>query len=527
MSLDLATLPDGPRFVEPLPEARSGVDYLNLRQVNLGLMEECIPGLNNVTSHVRPYSVICWVYWKAWQQSRRRELSAEDIVLLREKAESLFLWGHKLHQTGVVPGRRSPIPAPVEGRVSLRFSAWGKRSLKNTSLQAAVQYGPSLLQLGFLQKNDDGVYRVTPQGEVLAEALDARLRKRSAYRVLNTRDETTAVETDADELFEAWRYDEASQRERDEFRKALYDEVEVGPSRGPIARRSTFIWLVLDLLRRARRPLTAVELRDGLAYRRLPRRRSFVLEGAALAQSRKWQFLLVRQLQRLALETAMGWMEEKLIRREAKDVAEIARLAWKCIVAEFRCREGTSFVTLRARASHRIATDEALLAAIDEEPAQHDFQSIARRIFELARTSYDAAFGAAFRALLLLSNCGPWLNRDEHLSALVGLGGSVRVSVQYWLEIVERIKDRPMQSALEFFFTNLVISQHFAVATNRFDGKTSRLRLALDEGSIESLVAPRPWYPRITEDGLDALLSVMASCGLLRITTDGAFHLTD
>lgn len=522
MALDLTTVPDGPRFVDELPADRSGVDYLNLRQVNLDMMEECIPGLNNVTSHVRPYSVMCWVYWKAWQNAHRKPVTADEILILREKTESLFLWGHKLHGMGVVPGRRAKVPAPLRGRVSLRFAAW-HRSLKNTSLQAAVQYGPSLLQLGFLQKTDEGIYRVTSRGEILAEALDARLSKRTAYRVLDTQSETSAVESDADDLFEAWRYDRASERERSEFRQALYVESAIGQSRSPVARRSTMIWLVLDLLRRARRPLTGVELRDAIAYRRLPRRRSLPFEGPPLQQSKKWQFLLVRQLHRLALETSMGWMEEKLILRQAQTVEELSNLAFKRIASDLGCREGATLANLMSKASRTITTEELLLTAIDEEPQKHDFQSVATRIVDLADDSFDDAFGAAFRALLLIGNCDRWLSGDDHLRAFIGRGGSVRVSVKYWLEIVERMKVLPARRVLEYFFGNLIISQHFAVATNRYDGKTSRLRLALDEAAIESLVAPDPWYPRITPDGLDALLSVMTSCAILEQDDNEAF----
>jgi hypothetical protein len=246
-----------------------------------------------------------------------------------------------------------------------------------------------------------------------------------------------------------------------------------------------------------------------------------------MQQSKKWQFLLVRQLHRLALETAMGWMEEKLILRQAQTVQEISTLALKRIATELGCQEGSTLANLMAKASRTITSDETLLNAIDDDPARHDFQSAASRIVDLANESLDESFGAAFRALLLIGNCESWLGSDEHLRVLIGRGGSIRISVKYWLEIVERMKAQPAHRMLEYFFGNLIISQHFAVATNRYDGKTSRLRLALDEAGIESLVAPDPWYPRITPDGLDALLSVMASCAILKQNDQGAFAIAE
>ena len=47
-SSEIASLPAGPFFIEKFAPALTGVDFLNLRQVNLDLMAECLPGLNNV-----------------------------------------------------------------------------------------------------------------------------------------------------------------------------------------------------------------------------------------------------------------------------------------------------------------------------------------------------------------------------------------------------------------------------------------------------------------------------------------------
>ena len=41
-----------------------GVDYLGLRQVNLDMMAMCLPGITNATSHIRPFTVLCWIHWK-------------------------------------------------------------------------------------------------------------------------------------------------------------------------------------------------------------------------------------------------------------------------------------------------------------------------------------------------------------------------------------------------------------------------------------------------------------------------------
>lgn len=58
------TLAAEPHFVLPLKEEHGGVHVLNLRQVNLHLITTCTPPLTNATNHIRPYSLLCSIYWK-------------------------------------------------------------------------------------------------------------------------------------------------------------------------------------------------------------------------------------------------------------------------------------------------------------------------------------------------------------------------------------------------------------------------------------------------------------------------------
>jgi hypothetical protein len=99
-----------------------------------------LPGTNNATVFVRPYSLICWVYWMYREQLKKKEKGharSEEQKLFREKIESLHLWGHKLNNLRGTPGFDSKIPQAKDGETSLRFEDW-KRSATNTSLAAAV-----------------------------------------------------------------------------------------------------------------------------------------------------------------------------------------------------------------------------------------------------------------------------------------------------------------------------------------------------------------------------------------------------
>lgn len=67
-----------------------------------------------------------------------------------------------------------------------------------------------------------------------------------------------------------------------------------------------------------------------------------------------------------------------------------------------------------------------------------------------------------------------------------------------------------------------MISQHFATAVNRFDGQNQRLRLAIEETGLVSLVGSR-WAPTVTEDRLPMLLSLAGDCALLDTDGDGRY----
>ena len=188
MSFNVEEMPNGPNLLAEFDPGRGGVDFLGLRQVNLDLMGECLPGINNVTYYIRPYSVLSWIYWKFYESMKadaKDKPTAKELTRFKEKVESLFLWGHQLNNVTGVPGLRSK-PKVERGKADLTFKAW-RRSADNTSLQAAVQYGPSVKDrggLGFIHPVEGPFFQVTKEGAELAEALDSSLQKRRAYSML-------------------------------------------------------------------------------------------------------------------------------------------------------------------------------------------------------------------------------------------------------------------------------------------------------------------------------------------------------
>ena len=118
------------------------------------------------------------------------------------------------------------------------------------------------------------------------------------------------------------------------------------------------------------------------------------------------------------------------------------------------------------------------------------------------------------KILLLMRRFGEWLAEDALLKQQIGRGGTQRISLAYWCRVFDKNSDQPLEHLLSVLIENLILSQHFAVATNRFDGGRQRLRIILEENGLEALVE-WPWQPRITADRLASALSLLLDCGLV------------
>ena len=101
----------GPYIVSEPPLISGGVDFLGLRQTNLDLMAEAIPGVNNVTRYVRPFSLMAWITWKYRDLVAGIPRAAHDKMFpgFRERAETLFTWSHWINGRRDLVGMRSSI----------------------------------------------------------------------------------------------------------------------------------------------------------------------------------------------------------------------------------------------------------------------------------------------------------------------------------------------------------------------------------------------------------------------------------
>lgn len=507
--LEIATSA-GPFIVPVFERDSGGVDFLGLRQVNLDLMAECLPGINNTTQHIRPFSVLSWIHWKFHSQLEARgaeSANTEQARRFQEKAEVLFTWGHQLAGVGV-PGRRSKCPEGNGGWVELTFKAW-RRSAQNTSLQAPVQYGPAMKSrygLGFAEPVAQGLHRVTDQGAALAEALDRRLRRTSGYEILCELAPRKARQPDAEALFTAWRVDEPSKSESVIFAPAYFDEDSIGDS-GSLGVRSATIQAVREVLRAAGRGVTEEDIRVALAYRRLRsgQRIKFSVPSAGIA--RKWLVLQVRQAQRAALESLLAWLERRMggLPRIEMVRAEIIRILGRDGRAS--CEK-----TLESFVGSLGDLDHYLVAAARGSP--DCFFGLVGRLFSAMEENVNDAVKIAGRLLVVTNALTRWLADDAECGPLLNRGGPERVSLTHQLRHFVHRFDLPFTEWVCEAVETWVIGQHLKFATYRFDGGTSRLRFAFDEDGLE-FQAEKPSMPLVSRDHLAAALSLMSECGIV------------
>lgn len=523
MPLDLEQLPKGPHLIADFKPVLSGVDFLNLRQVNFDYMGECIPGINNVTMYVRPYSVVCWIYWTLQQLTESgevKDITNKQVIDFREKIQSLQLWGHRIDDCRGLPGMGSDMPPEQDGTRSLRFKDWGERNATNTGLQAAVQYGPSLLDLGglgFLHHEQGEVYRVTPVGEKLAIGLDEQLRQASeAYERLKEINTLSAHEDDAKALFPHWKVDGCSQAEAEAFKEALYNASQIDNTNSDLGKRSASIHLIQLILEQSERALSEQEIRDRMAFPSLWIRQSDTLSPGLLRQSRIWCLLQFRQVHRLALESLMGWLQNQLLNDlNMLDPDAIVDKAQALLIAELDLQKEASVEELLEAACPKFSDLDSFLSARESSPSRFDLNSICEELLELGKKDSMELCPASLRAMILLIQCRDWMREDPEIKPFIDRGGATRVSMEHCFRTTERMLTRPNRDFFDWVIKSLVICQHFATGTNRFDGERIRLRFVLDENGLDP-IATHAWHPIVTADRLPTISSLMACANMLR-----------
>lgn len=517
-------LPDMPRFIEPYRDESGGVDFLGLRQLNLDLMDQFLPGINNVTDLIRPYSLIAWTVWKFIESSKAKhatDVGAKDYKLFREKAELLFTWGHQLNgaDAGLV-GRTSANPEPRSRQVPLSFEAWHR----NVSLIDAVNYGPSLKidnGLGFIRQVKAGLFTFTEHGRELAEALDQQIAKTAFVAQLTSLADTKGTTEMASGLFPAWDVRRPSQEEKAIFKQAFYSPEAIGQD-SRLGRRSAAVQLILEALRAEGVPSNEWEIRRAMLFGATRDGKPFELDDPLQEARMLWIALQIRQVQRLALEALFSWVEHQVIVNRNNLGAQLVDGA--CA----QLPEGDLGIPVLdtpddyLKALHKRAGSKDLLeAGINDEY----LDIISRMLFlEEALEEPKTIPGQAIEALFLTSLLTEqWINKPS-MKAYFEHGSVYRVSLASWANFVFSNRYQPLKAFLSSLIENYLLSQHFGVAASRYETGKQRLRLTIEERGLVPMIGERDiWAPRLTPDRIKSTLSLMVDYGALTINNNGEY----
>jgi hypothetical protein len=511
VSLQLGT--DGPRFVAPYRPDKGGVDFLGMRQVNLDMMANCLPGFNNATWYVRPFSVVSWIYWKFHQLAERRgaqKVSDKELRVWKEKVETLFTWGHKLAGTTGIPG--TDARSPGQGAVPLDFASW-KRSPDNTSLMAAVQYGPAAKTidgLGFLDPLPLGksLFITVNEGVELAEALDLKLRD---FTLLDDLGPTVATAEDALELYPAWSIRKPSGREQKIFRRAFFHREAVG-EQTPLGRRSTTLRLAIEALESAGRPLSHDEVRVIMFRGEGGRKRLGLVDPKLKRMWLSWVVLQIRQCQRFAMEGLLSWFERLLV-EGCRDTGAVVQETLKAVE-----EHEDIFPPDRPDRSLGMIRDKipSLDSALRQSAAELYFDPfrLTDGMRQAVKDRSDRLAPLCLRSVFFCAAFTMALRSEAQVRPEIERGASDRLSLAYWTDKLLIWGAMELEEFLRHFFEMLILSQHFTVAARRFDGQTQRLRISIEEDGLEFL-ADAPVIPSLTPDRLYTALSLMADCGLI------------
>ncbi len=519
-------VPESAIFVEPLPSQVTGVDFLGLAAVNERLAALAFPGISNVTRYMRAYSVMSWMTWRFAkyfkEEANKKPISEKELALrflqFREKIELLFTLGNPDRTQIAGQTRRDFLP---DGRksFSLRFSEFG--NYKVSWLDAAV-YGPSLGTengLGFLERAPAQSYRPSDLGEELALALDQSLRKSPHYESLADIHQTNGTNEMIRDLGRRWAVRESNAKERACFRKAFFPEQAGKEGTSLPANRAAMIRLVLRTIRELRGRATVEAVRQTIARGVTRSGKALDLTDCLLTQG-MWSVLQIRQLQRLAHEALLRWVEIMLLHSapalKGRTPADLANLAADQVSEYLGIARSSPVQHVINRLNARKGEVDYYLAGLTN-PNLDPFSTI-DEIQSLRDLETDAAClpGAALNALALCSRQAEFLQTREHQARWIGLGGSGRLSLQTLVRIFSTYESERLDVFVHFLIEACVVGQHFAVTNAKLEPNKNKYRFISNDEGLRLLIKPSQLTGlNVTGDRLQNAMELMADCGLL------------
>ena len=485
-----AMLNQDPSLTSKYDPRLGGVDPLGLRQINFDLMDVVLPGLNNVASHIRPFTVVAWAWRRAATLARDLGQSSISVDVLRDfvdRIEVIYAWSQFQRKADTdLPGRDYLADLVKANQYTFGGESWRRRREArqySTALSAPVNYGPGLKSLGWMQSDagNSGALAVRGVADEAIVAFEHELGPCFSQPALSTLGEVTVTASEVLELGEAWAIEHPTKSERTAFFNCLSGE------HADPRRRSG-----IDLI------ISAVRHLDGNADPALVRKTmcglptTFAAPTYMEVTAKAWRILQVRQVFRLALESLFHWV---LLKLKAEPMITSA------LVDSFLCEAGDA------------ETTELWFAEVgDDLRGPCDWLDALRKA--LLSGKREMELPVVIRgALAVCIQEAPTTASDENNERLP-LSRAAK-------EARSSVHSNP-RTLMTHVLDSWVIGQHVFWSVNRGMGDARagrrmilRLRIALEEGGWALTPGSMIVIPNATPDRLETALTLLRETGII------------
>lgn len=481
-----------PGFPPPNNIRPGGVDPLGLRQINFDLMDQVLPGLNNVARHIRPFVVVSWAWRRAAaiaKGRRAKEIEVDKLADFVDRIEVIYAWSQfQINSDADLPGRQvlgSILQSKVYRFAGANWERQRKARRDSTAFTAAINYGPGLKNLGWVLPHEK-YPRVLIPTEIISNALDAFEAKISNFLTHPAFSKFGPVSVTSEDIYawaKVWALENPTSAERKIAKQILWGEF------APNARRSG-IELILATAQ------DSGEVSEAKVRRKMcgpPSR--FLPPKELMNVAKDWRRLQVRQVFRLTLESFFYWIMEQLTDGPRSTTTLVSRFLSQSIVRGQRASAGTWLNSLQDVSMGPVE----LLDRLDSSLASGDLGKLAQSIVA----------GLSF-CLSEPTSDGKIFERPDRLPL-------TRAVSEF-----ERVKDLPPAAFVKHVIESWVLAQHAywsigrGLADARQRGKAIlRLRVSLEDGGWELTPGAVPPRPFPTPDRLQTVLNLAQECGAL------------
>ena len=389
---------------------------------------------------------------------------------------------------------------------------------------APTEYGPSIKALHFLKQEEGGVFKRALEAEDAVTTIDTIVSSCIPERLLG-RKAPAATWQEVVPLAEQLPIDASSQAERDAFRFLFYEAGSETRAHKDMRRRRSTIDLLRAILPEDGEFIGIPEIRRRLATGTIP---DYVKTDGSEVQTSAilLAILQARQLQRLATEAMMLWVERSLSVQvaEAKATDELA------VAARVASEQGDEIAASATNVGGYFDSVEA----IGEESgwpraaalAGTDVVTLMDQLHEAQRKEISRLPALALRAFAIVYAITNAFRGEKFPDGIFDPieARPDRLPMGVMAKRIEAIKDKPLSFLWRDVIEHWIIAPHdHWSAVRGTDGK-KRLRIAL-EGPGWIRVRPRPSAVfNATPDRLATLLSLCSECGLFARSADKVLH---